>query len=164
MTDAFSDYVALLGDVEQIPVAARVSRSLSTEQRAATVAQVIKLVRDRVLPQSDREQAALNSLFVGPVAIAEGDEASEASAWPACDDAIVVPADELADADPRDAARVQALLYRVHAAIAKRFGEAELMFAAAEERPIRQVSVSAPADPYRQESRRKREGPSQWFG
>jgi hypothetical protein len=68
MTDAFSEYVALLDDVEQIPVAARELPTLSDKQRAVTMAQVVELVRRRVLPQSDREQAGLEALFDDRVA------------------------------------------------------------------------------------------------
>jgi hypothetical protein len=101
MTNPFSEYVALLGDVEQIPVAARELPSFSSEQRAATVAWVVELVRDRALPQSDLEEAGRDALF--------DDRATPAGAPRVVRDttdheAILAPVDELADADPRDGA------------------------------------------------------------
>ncbi len=41
MSDASSEYVALLDDVEHIPLAAREPASLSTEERAAVMARVV---------------------------------------------------------------------------------------------------------------------------
>lgn len=165
MTDAFSQYVTLLDEVERIPVAARVSPSLSTDQCAATIAQVVQLVRDRVLPQSDREEAALKSLL--------GDELASFAGAPggsgvADHDAILAPVDELARADPQDRARVKELLYRIHAAIAGHFGEAELILAAAgiEERPLRHRAASLDASGRLSSgsSQRAHVGLSTWFG
>jgi hypothetical protein len=161
MADAFSEYVMLLDDIEQIPVAARASRSLSTEQRAATIARVAGLVRDRVLPQSDREDAGLEALLDDRLtALARTPGASGA----ADRGAILAPVDELTRADPQDGARVQELLYRIHAAVAGHFGQAELMRASAgiEEQPPRH---RAPPDPSAGErSPRDHTGPSTWFG
>ena len=164
MTDAFSEYVVLLDDIEQIPVAARASPSLSTEQRAATTAQVVELVRGRVLPQSDREDAGLQALLGdGLTALARTAGASGA----ADRDAILAPVDELIRADPRDGARVQELLYRIHAAIAGHFREAELMRASAgiEEQPPRHGAPPDASGRHASErSPREYAGPSTWFG
>jgi hypothetical protein len=82
-------------------------------------------------------------------------------------DAIQTPVEELACADPRDGARVQALMYRLHAAIAGHFGEAEMILAKAgmEEQAQRHAS-SAPAGRGRATERNDRDhaGPSTWFG
>ena len=164
MTNPFSEYVALLGDIEQIPVAARDLPSFSSEQRAATMTRVVELVRGRVLPQSDLEEAGRDALF--------DDRATPAGAPRAARDttsheAILAPVDELAHADPRDGARVQELLYRLHAAIAGHFGEAELMLAAtAVETPPRIHGMSSGARARSDSDIDEREdvGPSRWFG
>jgi hypothetical protein len=160
MTDAFSEYVMLLDDIEQIPVAARASPSLSTEQRGATIARVVELVRDRVLPQSDREDAGLEALL--------GDRLTALARTPGASGtagrgAILAPVDELTRADPKDGARVQELLYRIHAAVAGRFGEAELMLASAgiEEPPRHGASPDPSAG---ERSPGDHTGPSTWFG
>ena len=164
MTNPFSEYVALLGDVEQIPVVARELPSFSSEQRAATMARVVELVRDRVLPQSDLEAAGRDALF--------DDRATPAGAPRAVRDttdheAILAQMDELAHTDPRDGARVQELLYRLHAAIAGHFGEAELMLAAtAAESPPRIHGMSSGARARSDSDIDEREDvrPSRWFG
>jgi hypothetical protein len=164
MTDAFSEYVTLLKEIEQIPVAARASGSLSAEERAATVARVVDLVRDRVLPQSEREEAGLEALLGdGLVAFARTRGASGGVDH----DAILAPVDELARADPRRGARVQELLYRLHAAIAGHFGEAELILASEgmEEQAQRHGSPVAAGWPRAGgRSDRGYTGPSAWFG
>ena len=165
MTDAFSEYVALLDDVDQIPVAARELPTLSDKQRAVTMAQVVELVRRRVLPQSDREQAGLEALFDDRFA-ALG-HARGASGGTGDHDAIIASVDELARVDPRDAVGVQQLLYRLHAAIAGHFGEAELMLASAvvdEPLPLSRVSVAAGAHSVSDMGDREYDGPSYWFG
>ena len=164
MTDAFSEYVTLLDEIEQIPVAARGSAGLSNEQRPATVARVVELVRDRVLPQSDREAAGLEALLGdGLAALAR----TRGTVGGVDHDAIVAPVDALARADPRDGARVQELLYRLHTAIAEHFGEAEMILATAaiEEQSHRHGS-SAAASWRRATERSHRDytGPSTWFG
>jgi hypothetical protein len=163
VTDAFSEYVALLDDVQEIPLAARESPELSTEQRAATVARVVRLVHDRVLPQSDREQAGLDTLFYGGMPAIGSDRGSTTRAR----ETILTPAEELARVDPRDEARVQALLYRLHAAIASRFREAEVIVssAAADEPPPMQHR-SRPPDAWSapDPGERDRFTPSGWFG
>lgn len=111
MSDPFSEYVTLLGDVGEIAVAARDSPSLSSEQRAATMARVLKLVRDRVLPQSDREEAGREALFDDRAAGLA--RAHKAAADTTDHQAIVAPVHDLAGADPHDGARVQELLYRL---------------------------------------------------
>jgi hypothetical protein len=124
MTDVFSQYVTLVDEIEQIPVTARESPSLSPEERAEAVAGVAELVRDRVLPQSDRDCA-------GREALLEDDDASPidraALAGAADHEAILAALDELVRVNPANAARVQELLYRVHAAISAHFSQAELM-------------------------------------
>lgn len=164
MTDAFSEYVTLLDEIERIPVAARASAGLSNEQRAATVARVVDLVRDRVLPQSDREEAGLQALLGdGFAAFAR----TRGAAGGVDHDAILAPVDELARADPRDGARVQGLLYRLHAAIAGHFGGAELILATAgmEERSPRRGSPPlAGWGRATKRSHRGYTGPSAWFG
>jgi len=134
MNDAFSDYVTLLDDIEQIPVTAREARNLSAEQRAVVMAQVVALIRDRVLPQSDREGAGLEALLDdgrGPFDRGRRGRFDHAAHVSVTDhDAILAPVDELARANPSDGARVQELLYRVHAAVAGHFSEAEVMLAA----------------------------------
>jgi hypothetical protein len=166
MSDAFLEYVALLDDVGQIPLAARESPTLSIEQRAETMEWMVRFVRDRVLPQSDREEAGLEALFYGGVAPVAGDRG--AAVMPRRDhETILAPVDELARADPRDQARVQELLYRLHAAISGHFGEAQLMVAsaAAEEAPLmqrRSVATSAPSATDTSEP--DHPVPSCWFG
>ena len=163
MTNPFSEYVALLGDIEQIPMAARDLPSFSSEQGTATMTRVVELVRDRVLPQSDLEEAGRDILF--------DDRETPAGAPRAARDtdheAILAPVDELAHADPRDGARVQELLYRLHAAIAGHFGEAELMLAATTvETPPRIHGMSSGARARSDSNIDEREdvGPSRWFG
>ena len=132
MSDAFSEYVALLDDIEHIAVAASESSRLSPEERTLVMARILKLVRDRVLPQSDREEEGLEALLPGGVAAVAGPLGT--SQRTRNRDAIVERIDDLAQVDPRDEAQVQMLLYRLHAAIAVRRGEAELIFATASER------------------------------
>ena len=131
MNDAFSEYVALLDDIEHIPVAASESPRLSREDRAVVTAGILKLVRDRVLPQSDLEAERREALLPGGVAAVVGRGGTSQSTRD--HDAIVERTDALAHVDLRDAAEVQRLLYRLHAAIAGHFGEAELTVAAASE-------------------------------
>lgn len=158
MTDAFSEYVALLDDIEQIPATAREAPNLSAEQRAVVMARVVALVRDRVVPQSEREGAGLDALFDD----GRGSFDRAASAGVTDQDAILAPIDELARANPKDGARVQELLYRVHAAVAGCFNEAEVMLAAVgdDEEPARGAVRTGPG----------RVGgvgdirPSPWFG
>jgi hypothetical protein len=131
MSDAFSEYVAFLDYIEQIPVAASESSRLSPEERAVVTARVVKLVRDRVLPQSDLEAERREALLPGGVAAVGGRVGT--SQRTRDHDAIVERIDDLAHVDLRDAAQVQRLLYRLHSAIAGHFGEAELTVAAASE-------------------------------
>jgi hypothetical protein len=164
MTDAFSDYVMLMSDIEQIPEEARESLEFSTQQRAETIARVVDLVRDRVLPQSDREEASLEALLGGgrttfgraPAACGATDH-----------DAILVPVEELTHADPRDGTRVQELLYRIHAALAGHFAEAELILASAavEGRPpTRDSSLRESGREAGERSLQGHTGASTWFG
>jgi len=164
MTDAFSEYVMLLDEIERIPVAARASASLSNEQRAATVGRVVELVRDRVLPQSDREEASLQALLGDDLAAFAGTRGTSGGV---AHDAILAPVDELARADPQDGARVQELLYRLHAAIVGHFGEAELILVTAgkEERsPRRGSPPAASGRRATKKSHRDYAGASAWFG
>ena len=131
MSDAFSEYVALLDDIEHIPVAASESSRLSPEERAVVMARILKLVRDRVLPQSDLEAERRDALLPGGVAAVVGRVGT--SQRTRDHDAIVERIDDFAHVELRDAAQVQRLLYRLHAAIAGHFGEAELTVAAASE-------------------------------
>ena len=165
MSDAFSEYVALLDEVQQIPLAARETPTLSAERRAVTMARVLQLVRERVLPQSDREEAGLEALFHGGVARVAGDQ--RAAMRPLARETILAPADELARTDPRDQARVQELLYRLHAAIACHFGEVQLMVASAatEEPPPAQRRPAATSAPSVTDmSEPDHPTPSCWFG
>jgi hypothetical protein len=164
MTDAFSEYVTLLDEIEGIPVAARASARLSDEQRAATVARVVELVRDRVLPQADREEAGLEALLGEGLAVFVRTRGTSGGVER---EAIGAPVDELARADPRDGALVQELLYRLHAAIAGHFGEAELILASAgmeEQSPRRGSSTAASWRRASESSDRDHTGPSSWFG
>jgi hypothetical protein len=82
-------------------------------------------------------------------------------------EAILAPVDELAYADPRDSARVQELLYRLHAAVVAHFGEAELILAAsAVETPPRMHGMSSGAHTRSDSDIDEREDvrPSRWFG
>jgi hypothetical protein len=164
LTDAFSDYVVLLDEIGQIPAAARASPNLSTEQRAATVAQVVELVRNRVLPQSDREEACLETLLGDELtALAHARRVPETTDH----DAILAPVAELTHADPQDGARIQTLLYRIHAAIAGHFGEAELILAPAQlEEPAPRHGASPGSSDLHASERghRYHPGPSAWFG
>ncbi|HEY4828095.1 MAG TPA: hypothetical protein VIH85_15070 [Solirubrobacteraceae bacterium] len=118
MSDVFSEYVTLFDEIEQIPVTARESRLLSVPQRAEAVARVVELVRDRVLPQSDRDCAGREALL---------DDGSGGALRLPDHDAILAPLEELDRVDPADGARVQELLYRLHAVISGHFSEAEVM-------------------------------------
>ncbi len=158
MTDPFSDYVVLLDGIEQIPMTAREAPNLSAEQRAVVVSQVVALVRDRVLPQSAREDAGLAALLDDG-----GGRVDRAPSPRRTDhDAILAPINELARANPENAARVQELLYRVHTAIAGYFSEAEMMLAGLgndeepSERPLRTGPARGLGCNYT--------GPSAWFG
>jgi hypothetical protein len=162
VTDVFSQYVTLLDEIEQIPSVARRSRSLTTAQRAEVVARVVELVRDRVLPQSDRDCAGREALLDdggGMVSVAAVTDVMRGSAD---HDAILAPLDELAHVNPADVVRVQQLLYRVHAAIAGHFSEAELMLASMGDdadlvqRPPRITGGRLTERPYT--------GASRWFG
>ena len=146
MTDVFSQYVTLLDEIEQIPVTARESRTMSAQQRAAAVAGVVELVRERVLPQSDRDCAGREALF---------DDGSGAALRAADHDAILASLEGLERVNPASAARVQKLLYRLHAAIAGHFSEAELMLTSTGED---ELLLRAPF------ARREYVGPSAWFG
>jgi hypothetical protein len=164
MTDPFSEYVTLLDEIERIPVAARASASLSNEQRRATIARVVELVRDRVLPQSDREEAGLQALLGDGLAASAGTRGTSGGVD---HDAILAPVDELARADPRDGPRVQQLLYRLHAAIAAHFGEAEFILATAgteEQSPRPGPSAAASWRRATERSHPDHTGPSTWFG
>ena len=82
-------------------------------------------------------------------------------------EAIIAPVDELAHADPCDGARVQELLYRLHAAIAGHFGEAELLLdSTVVEKPPRMQGVPIEASARSETDIDEREdmGPSRWFG
>jgi hypothetical protein len=177
MNDAFSDYLTLLDDIEQLPLAARESPSLSAEERATVVARVVELVRNRVVPQSDREEAGREALLDDGGSASRGAPATQAAGL-AGHDAILAPIDELVDANPKDGARVQELLYRVHTAIACRFGEAELIHASMpdEEPPairasplgpgpsVGKLGTRSPALFVGMPGRRVQTGPSAWFG
>lgn len=127
MSVAFSEYVALLDDVEHIPLAARESASLSTEERAAVVARVVNFVRRSVFPRSDREEEAVEALFYSGVAAVAGDDGTPRRRRD--HDAIAERIDDLARGDPRDGGRMLELLYRLYETIAGRFGDAEPMVA-----------------------------------
>jgi hypothetical protein len=123
------------------------------------MARVLKLVRDRVLPQSDRDEAGRDALFDDRAA---GLARAHRVAQETTDhQAIVAPVDELAHADPHDGAHVQELLYRLHAAIAGHFGDAEVILASTvtEPPPGRGGSLEARAG-----SLSEKVGPSRWFG
>lgn len=143
MTDVFSQYVTLLDEIEQIPVTARESRTMSVSERAAAVAGVVELVRVRVLPQSDRDCAGRDALL---------DDGSGALLRSADHDAILAAVEALERVNPASAARVQKLLYRVHAAIAGHFSEAEVML------------TSTGGEDAVVFVRREYVGPSAWFG
>jgi hypothetical protein len=162
VTDVFSQYVTLLDEIEQIPMVARQSRSLTTAQRTDAVARVVELVRERVLPQSERDRAGRQALFDdggGTVSVAAVTDRMLGSAD---HDAILAPLDELARVNPSDVVRVQQLLYRVHAAIAGHFSEAELMLASMGDdadlvqRPPRITGARV--------AEREYAGASRWFG
>jgi hypothetical protein len=123
MSDAYSEYLTLLDDMEHIPLAASEASRLLPEERVVMMARIIKLVRDRVLPQSDLKKEGLEALTQGGVAAVPGHP--EARQRTRDHDAI----DELASVDPRDRVRVQRLLYRLYEAIVGHIGEAEMMVA-----------------------------------
>jgi hypothetical protein len=158
MTDPFSEYVALLDGIEQIPITAREAPRLSAEQRVVVVSQVVALVRDRVLPQSALEDAGLDALLDDGGGRIDGAPRSHG----ADHDAILAPINELARANPEDPARVQELLYRVHTAIAGHFSEAEVMLAGLgnDEEPSARPLQSGPARGVGDDCT----GPSAWFG
>ena len=147
MNDPFAEYVELLDDIERIPVTAREAPKLSPEQRAAAVSQVVTLVRDRVLPQSDREDAGLDAL------LDDGSELSSGALMAGLDyhDAILARVDELAGASPADVIHVQELLYGLHSALAGHFSEAEVILSSRVE-----YELAAPVTVH--------SGASSWFG
>lgn len=161
MTDVFLQYVTLLDEIEQIPIMARESRQLSSEQRAELMAGVVELVRNRVLPQSDRD-------FAGRQALLDDEDALDALnrgvvAGDREHAAILVPLDDLARANPSDAARVQRLMYAVHDAIAGRFSRAELMLASMGDDDY-ELAPRAPRITGDRVDRREYARPSAWFG
>jgi hypothetical protein len=101
MSDAYSEYLALLDDIEHIPIAASEASGLSPEERAVVLARVLRLVRDRILFQSRYHNF------------------------------ILVRIDELAQADPRDCDEVQWLLYRLYADLGTHFASGQLMMTSA---------------------------------
>jgi hypothetical protein len=128
MSDAFTNYVALIESIDHIPVAAQQSRSLSPEEREVVMTRVVDFVRDRVMPQAKLEDDGAEDVFyTGLAAIPEPGGA----AWHTPDHEIARLAEELARVDPADGARVRELLYELHTAVARHFGEAELMVASA---------------------------------
>jgi hypothetical protein len=158
MSDVFSQYVTLVDEIEQIPIMARQSRTLSTEQRTAVMARVVALVRDRVLPQSDRDCASREALL-------DDEDASDraAAAGVGDHDAILAPLDELAGANPSDAARVQRLMYQVHSAIAGHFSQAELILASMSDEDY-ELASRAPRITGGRFVTREYARPSAWFG
>jgi hypothetical protein len=160
VTDVFSQYVTLLDEIERIPIVARQSRTLTTAQRAEAVTRVVELVRERVLPQSERDRAGRQALLDdggGIVSVAAVTDAMLGSRDP-----ILVPLDELAQVDPSDVVRVQQLLYRVHAAIAGQFSEAELMLASMGDDA--DLVQRAPRITRGRFAEREYAGASRWFG
>ncbi|HYB29635.1 MAG TPA: hypothetical protein VEF89_23700 [Solirubrobacteraceae bacterium] len=158
MTDEFSQYVTLLDEIEQIPVIARESPNYSAEERGATVARVVAFVRDRVLPQSDRDCAGREALFDYGGGAAVADVALRSTSH----DAILARLESLARVNPTDAPRVQAVLYRLHAAIAAHFSEAELMLASMIEEGL--PTRPGPRIRAREMVAVERTHPSAWFG
>lgn len=161
MTDVFSEYVTLLDEIEQIPITARESRQLSTEQRAAAMARVVELVRDRVLPQWDRGSAGREALLDDEDALDALDRGAAAGDREHA--AILAPLDELEGADPADAARVQRLMYAVHDAIAGHFSKTELMLASMGDGDD-ELAPRAPRITGDRFARREYARPSAWFG
>jgi hypothetical protein len=162
VTDVFSQYVTLLDEIEQIPIVARQSPTLSAAQRADAIACVVELVRDRVLPQSDRDWAGREALLDDGGGMVSVAAVTDVLLGSADHDAILAPLDDLAQANPSDAARVQSLLYRVHAAIAGHFSKAELMLAS-----MGDDIGPVPGPPRITGSRfteREYAGASRWFG
>jgi hypothetical protein len=128
MSDAFSNYVALIESIDHIPLAAQQARTLSPEEREVVMTRVVDFVRERVMPQAELEDDGVEDVFyTGLAAIPE----PGGTAWHAPDREIARLAEELAQVDPADGARMRELLYELHAAIARHFGEAELMVASA---------------------------------
>jgi hypothetical protein len=162
VTDVFSQYVTLLDEIEQIPTVARQSPALTTAQRAKVVAHVVELVRDRVLPQSDRDRAGREALLDDGGGMVSVAAVTDVMVGSADHDAILEPLDELARANPSDARRVQSLLYRVHAAIAGHFSEAELMLASMGE--DMDIAQRAPRITGGRGAGRECAGASRWFG
>jgi hypothetical protein len=162
VTDVFSQYVTLLDEIEQIPTVARQSRGLTTAQRAEVVARVVELVRDRVLPQSDRDRAGREALLDDGGGMASVAAVTDVLVGSTDHDAILEPLDELAQANPSDAVGVQSLLYRVHAAIAGRFSEVELMLASMGDDV--DVAPRAPRITGGRFAQREYAGASRWFG
>ncbi|HTX10283.1 MAG TPA: hypothetical protein VME22_16800 [Solirubrobacteraceae bacterium] len=162
MTDVFSQYVTLLDEIEQIPIMARQSRLLTPAQRTEVIAGVVELVRDRVLPQSDRDCAGREALLDDGGGVLSTPAVADVKLGAADHDAILGPLDELARANPADGAQVQILLYRVHAAISGRFSKAELMLASIGE--DEQLMTRAPRITGERFARREYAGASRWFG
>jgi NADH dehydrogenase/NADH:ubiquinone oxidoreductase subunit G len=154
MSDVFSQYVTLLDEIERIPVIARESVSMSVEERAAAVAHVIELVRDQVLPQSDRDTAGRQALLHD-----EGVLDRAALAGAADHEAILAAVDQLARVNPTNAARVRSRLYRLHTAIAAHFSEAEVMIAS-----MRTHEETSPEIASQRFTSREHAGASSWFG
>jgi hypothetical protein len=82
---------------------------LSPEERGLVRARVLDFVREQVVPQAEREEEAADGPFYEHGRITR-------------------TAEKLAGVDVNDGVRVETLLYELHAAIARHFAEAELMF------------------------------------
>jgi hypothetical protein len=132
MSQPLERYVALLNDVDHIPLAARETPALSREERATIVARVLEFVRDDVLPQADIEEEAQEALFYAGVGVVTDDGVFPR--WRPDHDDIVARMDALAGADPADGTAVQDALYGLHRAAERHFqGAAEFLLGGLDE-------------------------------
>ena len=123
-TDAFrEEHRHLLVHVEHIRIAAREVTDLPIDERRAVVGRVLDFLRGTLVPHAEWEEqvlyAAVGELLGNP----------RATASMARDHiAIMRMIDALADTDPEDVARLQELLYGLHALITVHFEKEEEVY------------------------------------
>jgi iron-sulfur cluster repair protein YtfE (RIC family) len=123
-TEAFrEEHRDLLSHVEQIRIAASEVTELGIEERGAVVGRVLEFLRKTLLPHAEREEQVLYTV-VGELL---GDE--KATATMSRDHvAIERMIDALGEAERADVARLQELLYGLHALITVHFEKEEEIY------------------------------------
>ena len=113
----------LLGDVEHIRLAAREVAGLSPEERDAARARVLEFLRGTLVPHAQEEE---RELYPRVAEILGHPDATAPMIYDHL--AIRERIADLADADPADAARLQELLYGLHALIKVHFWKEEELY------------------------------------